>query len=69
MLKNDKESGYSSNNIIVTNEYRVDSKQSVTSYEDTVEFKKIKQFLNGQKLVYVTEHLKNLFKLNKNFLN
>lgn len=64
MLKNDKESGYSSNNIIVTNEYRVDSKQSVTSYEDTVEFKKIKQFLNGQKLVYVTEHLKNLFKLN-----
>ena len=62
MLKNLKESENQNHNIIVTNEYK---DKTETIYEQTIEFKKVKEYLKGQdKLIYVTDTIKNLFKIN-----
>ena len=62
-----KESEYNNHNIIVTSEYKNDKKSledNIVSYEDTIEFKKIKQSLDNQNLIYVTDTIKDIFKLN-----
>ena len=61
-----KESEYNNHNIIVTSEYKNDKKaveDKIVSYEDTIEFKKIKQSLDNQNLIYVTDTIKDIFKL------
>ncbi len=64
MLKGLKESENQNHNIIVTNEYKEEINYK-TPYEQTIEFKKIKEYLRGQnKLVYVTDTIKRLFKIN-----
>ena len=64
MLKSLKESENQNHNIIVTNEYKEEINYK-TPYEQTIEFKKIKEYLRGQnKLVYVTDTIKRLFKIN-----
>ena len=63
MLKGLKESENQNHNIIVTNEYKEEINYK-TPYEQTIEFKKIKEYLRGQnKLVYVTDTIKRLFKI------
>ena len=64
MLKEEKRSEYSSSNNNLEVKYDVDS-MSVQNYNDTLEFRKIKELICEDHLEYVTEYLRKLLKIKK----
>ena len=63
-LKEEKRSGCSSFNENLDVNYNVSS-MSVQEYNDTIEFRKIKELICEEHLEYVTEYLRRLLKIKK----
>ncbi len=64
MLENIKECEVSNSNTILINDYNISS-TTIEEYTDTVEFRKIKELIYEDNLIYVTEYIRELLNIKK----